>query len=91
MIFRFPALRREEWMASAVCSQIGGDMWFAEKSEWATVVQAKILCRQCPVRTQCLAYAMENNERFGVWGGLSPRQRRRLKSEYGAGWREMAS
>jgi WhiB family redox-sensing transcriptional regulator len=39
---------------------------------------ARALCKDCPVRTQCLAYAIENDEEFGIWGGLSERERRKL-------------
>ena len=39
------------------------------------------VCRSCEVRAECLEYALENDERFGIWGGLSERERRRLKRE----------
>ena len=37
------------------------------------------MCDGCAVRIECLEYALENDERFGIWGGLSERERRRLK------------
>jgi WhiB family redox-sensing transcriptional regulator len=37
------------------------------------------VCRSCDVRAECLEYALENDERFGIWGGMSERERRRLK------------
>ena len=40
---------------------------------------AKKICTGCDVRAECLSYALSNDERFGIWGGLSERERRRLK------------
>ena len=45
--------------------------------------EAKKVCRGCEVRAECLEYALEHDERFGIWGGLSERERRRLKREAG--------
>ncbi len=41
--------------------------------------EAKRVCVGCEVRSECLEYALENDERFGIWGGLSERERRKLK------------
>jgi hypothetical protein len=65
------------WMADAACRGIDPDLFFPEKGESA--FRAKAVCGRCRVRQACLAYALANNERFGVWGGLSERQRRRLR------------
>lgn len=62
-----------EWWQRARCAQIGGDEWFPEKG--GTTRHAKSVCRSCPVRTDCLDYAIANDERFGVWGGLSVEER----------------
>ncbi|MDU4245002.1 MAG: WhiB family transcriptional regulator, partial [Varibaculum cambriense] len=40
-------------------------------------------CELCEVRDECLSYALENDERFGIWGGLSERERRRLRRNVG--------
>ncbi len=40
--------------------------------------EGKVYCASCPLREQCLAYAVENRERYGLWGGLSPLERRRI-------------
>jgi WhiB family redox-sensing transcriptional regulator len=42
---------------------------------------AKALCFSCPVQTECLQAALDNNERFGIWGGLLPAERKRLKGK----------
>jgi WhiB family redox-sensing transcriptional regulator len=41
--------------------------------------EAKRICSECPVRIECLNYALRRDERYGVWGGMSERERRRLK------------
>lgn len=61
----------------ALCAEIGGDDWFPEKG--GNVQPVKAMCRRCSVRDECLAWALEHNEDFGVWGGLSARERARLK------------
>lgn len=74
-----PRLRREPWMESALCAQVDPELFFADKGDWALTIKAKMVCRQCPVRTQCLTYAIENNEMHGVWGGMNPQQRKDLR------------
>jgi len=66
-----------EWMTGGVCAQVDPDLWFPEKG--GSTREAKALCARCPVRPECLAYALAHDERFGVWGGASERDRRRLK------------
>ena len=67
------------WQDRALCAQVTGDMFFPEKGEPSAA--AKRVCRICEVRAECLEYALEHDERFGVWGGMSERERRRLKRE----------
>ncbi|HEX6523076.1 MAG TPA: WhiB family transcriptional regulator [Streptosporangiaceae bacterium] len=45
----------------------------------AASAEAKQICRRCPVRAECLAFATSNDERFGIWGGLDPDERRNLR------------
>lgn len=66
------------WQDSAVCAQIGGDIWHPERG--TSMKEAKGICADCPVRRQCLQHAIDHDERFGIWGGLSERERRRLKA-----------
>lgn len=65
------------WQDRGLCAQADPDAWFPDKGESAR--PAKAVCRGCPVRTECLTYALEHGERHGIWGGLTERQRRRLK------------
>jgi len=53
---------------------------FSQKKGGSTR-DAKRVCESCPVREECLKYAMDNDERFGIWGGLSERERRRLRKQ----------
>lgn len=65
-----------EWEADALCAQVGTEMFFPEKG--GTTRDAKRICDDCPVRQDCLDYALTNDVRHGVWGGLSERERRAL-------------
>ena len=71
----------EEWKLDGVCRTVDPDLWYPENSSpsW----EAKRLCRNCPVVTECLDYALDNKEMFGIWGGLSPRERQRVRRENG--------
>jgi WhiB family redox-sensing transcriptional regulator len=67
------------WIAGAVCAQTDPEVFHPDKGLSAR--DARQVCVGCPVRVECLAYAMDNDERFGVWGGLSERQRRELRRQ----------
>lgn len=74
----------QPWAVDALCAQIGGDFWFPDKDGTGEpgqnhARQAKKICAACPVRNQCLAYAIDHDERYGIWGGLSERERRSIK------------
>jgi WhiB family redox-sensing transcriptional regulator len=65
------------WQADAVCAQTDPEAFFPEKG--GSTRDAKKICSGCDVKAQCLEYALANDERFGIWGGLSERERRKLK------------
>lgn len=65
------------WQVDALCAQTDPEAFFPEKG--GSTRDAKRVCESCVVRRDCLDYAMENDERFGIWGGLSERERRRLR------------
>lgn len=69
-----------EWVADALCAQTDPEAFFPDKG--GTTKPAKRVCADCPVTEQCLAYALATGQRFGVWGGLSERERRRLLHEH---------
>ena len=65
------------WMESAVCRQTDLSLWFPEKENpnpaglIRTIRAAQNVCRTCPVQTECLDYALTNNERHGIWAGIN--------------------
>jgi len=65
------------WQEKALCAQTDPEAFFPEKG--GSTREAKRVCLSCDVRSECLEYALSNDERFGIWGGLSERERRRLK------------
>ena len=69
------------WQDRALCAQTDPEAFFPEKG--GSTREAKRVCRSCEVRAECLEYALEHDERFGIWGGLSERERRRLKRQAG--------
>jgi WhiB family redox-sensing transcriptional regulator len=67
----------DTWQARGSCVGVDPDLFFPQRGE--SVVEAKAICVGCPVRAECLAHALERNERFGIWGGLSERERRAIR------------
>lgn len=65
------------WQSDALCAQTDPEAFFPEKG--GSTRDAKKVCGACNVKSQCLEYALANDERFGIWGGLSERERRRLR------------
>jgi WhiB family redox-sensing transcriptional regulator len=65
------------WQERALCAQTDPEAFFPEKG--GSTREAKKVCQQCDVRAECLDYALAHDERFGIWGGLSERERRKLK------------
>jgi WhiB family transcriptional regulator, redox-sensing transcriptional regulator len=70
------------WQEGALCAQTDPEAFFPEKG--GSTREAKRVCASCEVRAECLQYALEHDQRFGIWGGLSERERRRLKRSGGA-------
>lgn len=68
-----------DWALDALCRDLDVGLFFpAVPGDIYTTVDAKAICRQCPVRVDCLDYAVRNHERFGVWGGTSPKDRQKM-------------
>jgi WhiB family transcriptional regulator, redox-sensing transcriptional regulator len=65
------------WQSDSLCAQTDPEAFFPEKG--GSTREAKKICGSCEVRNRCLEYALENDERFGIWGGLSERERRKLR------------
>ena len=67
------------WQDEANCLGVDPDLFFPERG--ASTREAKEVCRGCVVRLDCLEFALVNGEKFGIWGGLSERERRRLRRQ----------
>jgi WhiB family redox-sensing transcriptional regulator len=69
----------KHWQERANCLGVDPDLFFPERG--ASTKEAKGVCGGCEVRLDCLEYALSNGEKFGIWGGLSERERRRLRRQ----------
>ncbi len=67
------------WQDYANCRGADADLFFPERG--ASTRRAKAICRACEVRVECLEFAIANGEKFGIWGGMSERERRRIRRE----------
>ena len=65
------------WQQRALCAQTDPEAFFPEKG--GSTREAKRVCQACEVRLECLEYALAHDERFGIWGGMSERERRKLR------------
>lgn len=70
----FVQLNRPTWQTQALCHGLG-DLFFPEKITVEGAAQAKTICARCPVQATCLEMAYANDERDGIWGGLTPLER----------------
>src|SRR5262245_40773237 len=67
-----------QWRSSALCLYVDPDLFYPEQGDVAAARAAKRICSTCPVTHQCLQDALGRPERFGVWGGKTEHERRRL-------------
>lgn len=67
------------WQDYANCRGADADLFFPERG--ASTRKAKAICGECQVRAQCLDFAIDVGEKFGIWGGMSERERRRVRRE----------
>lgn len=70
-------LRSEGWQEKAPCAEVDPELWFPEKG--GSTREAKRTCASCSVQAECLDAALASNEDFGIWGGLSTRERGPLR------------
>ena len=68
---------RSEWMTEAVCATVDEPLWFSHVQVEQDA--AKAICEGCPVRDECLSWALTVPEVLHVWGGMSARQRKTLR------------
>ncbi len=72
-------LQQLGWQGKARCLEVDPEIFFPERG--GSSKAARAVCNNCEVRSQCLEYALNNKEQFGIWGGTSERERRRLRKE----------
>lgn len=66
-------------LSQAVCGQTDPELFFPDRADNSYSHLAKQICSECPVRIECLTWALKNDEEFGIWGGFSPKERRLIK------------
>lgn len=75
-----PVFGSIEWMDEAACLGSGADFFpvMGTKKETPAMRKAKAVCATCPVKSECLAYALDAQQWDGIWGGMTPTERREL-------------
>lgn len=76
-------LEEESWRDYAACLEVYADAFYPHKYDRASCREAKAICANCPVDAECLEAAFEVDEPFGIWGGLTPRERDVIRREDG--------
>jgi WhiB family redox-sensing transcriptional regulator len=69
----------DNWEPFANCLGVDPELFFPQRGE--PTEAAKAVCQLCIVRQECLETALENGEKFGIWGGLSERERRQIRKQ----------
>lgn len=77
MIMSLPNTESFEWQDDKACTPEDSDLFFVERG--VSTEPARQICGGCEVRPDCLQYALDHGERFGIWGGVSERGRRRIR------------
>lgn len=77
------------WQSRANCMGVDPDLFFPERG--ASTREAKEVCKGCVVRDECLEFALANSEKFGIWGGMSERERRRVRRSRAQAARESSA
>lgn len=81
--------RAASWLDFALCAEVDPELFFPEKG--GSTREARAVCRECPVTSQCLEWALENDERFGIFGGKTERERRKIQKHRAAASGEVAA
>ena len=69
----------EELAQVALCAQTDPELFFPPKGDDGMAKRARAICAMCPITAECLAWALTHREDYGIWGGMSPKQRRHLR------------
>lgn len=68
-----------QWQDFGNCRGVDPDLFFPRRGEMVEINRALEVCGGCEVKVECLEFALTNNEKFGIWGGVSERGRRQIK------------
>lgn len=77
------------WLRRGACRSSDPDLFFPLAPSPLQEARAKAVCARCPVIDECRSYALREGETEGIWGGLTPQERRRTR--FPAGWRNSAA
>ena len=72
-----PRIAENDWRRQAACQDTYADLWFPEQGD--SIREAKEICEFCPVKAPCGQYALANDVGFGVWGGMSAKERKAMR------------
>lgn len=72
-------LAPETWMVDAACANTDPDLWFPQHGDLPTAERAKSICRDCPVRAQCLEFALRTGQTAGIYAGYSAKSLQALR------------
>lgn len=70
------------WMEHASCAEVDPELFFIEgtyREQVRAQALAKSICKRCPVAAECLATALEQDQRYGIWGGTDPSERSEIR------------
>ena len=71
------------WREAAACLEVTDQVsFFPNKEDLLGIAKAKAVCATCPVADECLSWAIESNQTEGIWGGHTPKERRRIRRRW---------
>jgi WhiB family redox-sensing transcriptional regulator len=76
----FEVLAFERWMQRAACREVDPELFYPETGQYHQSRAARRICGNCPVNEDCLAHAMKTREEWGIWGGMTGKQRQKARS-----------
>lgn len=80
MVMNVELAHPEVWMTEGLCTQTDPEVFYPRPGESRTMRIAKQICHDCPIQMRCLTYALKHREQFGIWGGFTPSERRRMNA-----------
>lgn len=75
----FPIVVALPWVEQAVCRGLDANLFFPQDGDGNSAAQAKAICHTCPVESECLAFALDEMEKHGIWGGTNEKERRAMR------------